>query len=93
MVIDSRNSFRSTVEYICSGCNSSHVAKLKLGWANYPIDTTLWTNGYDLTGVAVMDGLTMTVGAWTSGSYVTGAYLIGGASNQDLWGHLTYLLP
>lgn len=63
------------------------------GGLTNPIDTTLWTNGYDLTGVAVMDGLTMTVGAWTSGSYVTGAYLIGGASNQDLWGHLTYLLP
>ncbi|MEG3883802.1 hypothetical protein QT971_06280 [Microcoleus sp. herbarium19] len=58
-----------------------------------PIYTTLWINGYNLPGVNIFDGLSMTVGAYNSGNYITGAFLSGGATDQDLWGTLVYNLP
>lgn len=58
-----------------------------------PFYTTLWKAGYNLPGVAVFDGLTMTIGAYNSGSYITGAYQAFGAGGQEMWGTLTYQLP
>lgn len=58
-----------------------------------PFYTTLWKNGYNLPGVAVFDGRTMTIGAYNSGSYITGAYQAFGAGGQEMWGTLTYTIP
>jgi hypothetical protein len=58
-----------------------------------PFYTTLWKNGYNLPGVATFDGRTMTIGAYNSGSYITGAYQAFGAGGQEMWGTLTYTIP
>lgn len=86
--IPSQIRFETTVQE-----TTAQMFRATWGGLTNPINTTLWTNGYDLTGVNVFDGLTMTVGAYSSGNYVTAAFLNGGASDQDLWGTLTYLLP
>lgn len=57
-----------------------------------PFYTTLWKNGYNLPGVAVFDGRTMTIGAYNNGGYITGAYQAFGAGGQEMWGTLTYTL-
>lgn len=57
-----------------------------------PFYTTLWKNGYNLPGVAVFDGRTMTIGTYSSGGYITGAYQAFGAGGQEMWGTLTYTL-
>lgn len=57
-----------------------------------PFYTTLWKNGYNLPGVTVFDGRTMTIGAYNNGGYITGAYQAFGAGGQEMWGTLTYTL-
>ena len=57
-----------------------------------PFYSTIWQNGYTLPSVTSFDGQTMTIGVYNSGNYLTGAFQLLGATNQQMWGTFTYTI-
>lgn len=73
--------------------NTCQIFRGTWGGLTNPINATIWRNGFTLPSVYNMDGRTITIGAYTSdGNYITAAFVNTGASNQQLWGTLTYFL-
>jgi hypothetical protein len=58
-----------------------------------PADVVLWTQSFDLLGVAIMDGLTMSPGGYTSnGQFVASAFINGFIDNQNIHFSATYMI-
>ncbi len=58
-----------------------------------PFYSTIWKSGYTIPGVHTFDGRSFTIGVYNSGNYLTGAFQLLGAGNQQMWGTFTYTLP